>query len=190
VAAVGAGTADAARAHGWPVALVPARHDAAALAQAMAAAAPLRGARVLFPRAAAARDTLPAALRAAGAEVTEVTLYRTVADAPGAAALRAHLLRRDVAVVTLASGSAAHALVERVGVALAARTRLVSIGAVTAAAVRSLGLDVVAEASEASVAGIVAAVVAASRDLVAARTADAGAPRPLTSPAPSLEDRA
>lgn len=177
IAAVGTTTAAAARERGWRVDLVPERQDATTLARTMGAAGALHGARVLFPRALDAGEALPAALRAAGATVDEVTLYRTTSDPAGAAALRA-LLARESAIVTLASGSAARALADRVGVAAATRARLVTIGASTSAVAQSLGLSVAAEADEASVDGLVRAAMAAARDLE--REAGASAPAEQT----------
>ena len=98
--------------------------------------------RVLFAAAEGARTTLPEAL---GADV--VALYRTVELRPPA------LPTADLYV--LASGSAARALG-----AFGQSLPVVSIGPETSRAARAAGLDVVAEAAEHSLDGIVAAVAA------------------------------
>ena len=84
-AAVGPSTADALRAIGLAVDVVPERYVGEALADALADR--VRGQRVLLVRAAVARDVVPDALTAAGATVTVVDAYRTVvpADAVGRA---------------------------------------------------------------------------------------------------------
>jgi uroporphyrinogen-III synthase len=100
------------------------------------------GRRVLLPRAAEGREELAAALRSFGAEVDEVTVYRTVAR-PGplvAAAWRA--ARADAAVV--ASPSAALALVGALGAAPLQRLGwVVAIGSTTAMTLGALGVPAV-----------------------------------------------
>ncbi|MEO6445964.1 MAG: uroporphyrinogen-III synthase [Gemmatimonadaceae bacterium] len=151
VAAVGGATASALASLGIPVSVVPERGDAEQLAAALLATAPGAGARVLFPRAAAARDSLPAALRAAGLLVDDVIAYETLPCEAGAAELASALSRQEVAVVTLASGSAARAFGALVPADLHSRTRLVSIGATTSEIARSMGLRVVDEAESPNV---------------------------------------
>jgi uroporphyrinogen III methyltransferase/synthase len=98
--------------------------------------------RVLFAAAEGARTLLPEAL-----DADVVALYRTVELRPRA------LPAADLYV--LASGSAARALA-----ALGSALPVVSIGPETSRAARVAGLDVVAEAGEHSLEGIVAAVAA------------------------------
>ncbi len=160
LAAVGASTAAALRAVDLRVDLTPeARADAEHLAAVMLRAGCGPGTRVLFPRAAGARETLPARLREAGASVDDLVLYDVVQCREGADRLVAAIASHGVDVVTLASGSAANALVELVGPSLAARAALVTIGPTTSAAVRAHGLSVAAEAAEPSVEALAAAVV-------------------------------
>ena len=89
VAAIGPGTAAALREVGIVADVVAERFVAEGLLEALPA--DLRGARALVARAEEARDTLPEGLRAAGAEVDVVPLYRTLAAR--AAASRAHARR-------------------------------------------------------------------------------------------------
>ena len=90
ICAIGPATGARLEEHGLRVDLAPAEHRGEAVSAALRAGADLRGTRVLLPRADIARPALPDALRAAGADVTEVTAYRTIAvpDWPGAAARR------------------------------------------------------------------------------------------------------
>jgi len=78
-AVVGTATGDAAAAAGFTVELRPETANAEAL---VAALAPLirPGDRVLYPRSAMGRDTVPHGLRQAGAEVVAVAAYRTVPE--------------------------------------------------------------------------------------------------------------
>ena len=78
LAAIGRATAAALRERGLAADIVaPAEHTSGLLA-ALRDAGPLAGECVLLPRSFLADDTLPAALRAAGATVTPVTAYRNI----------------------------------------------------------------------------------------------------------------
>jgi len=159
IAAVGAATAEALRAAGLAVPVVPERHSAEGLLDALAAAGGVRGARVLYVAASGARDVLPRGLEQLGAAVTQMTAYRTVFDADGAAALRTLLARGAVDVATLAAPSAARALVAAAGEA-SRRLPVVTIGPVTTAAAREAGLRVAREAKVATAQGLAEAVAA------------------------------
>ena len=78
-AAVGPSTAEALRTLGLAVEVIPERYVGDALADALKDR--VRGQPVLLVRAAVARDVVPDALAAAGAEVTVVDAYRTVVPA-------------------------------------------------------------------------------------------------------------
>lgn len=138
IAAVGPGTAAAARDAGLVVTATPAVHTGAALAGAMG---PLAGRRVLLPASAIARPETAAALRAAGADVDVVAAYTTEPVTPEAAALRE--LGRGADAVTFTSPSTVSAF-ETVGgpaaQALLQGAVLACIGPTTAAAVRAIGL--------------------------------------------------
>ena len=87
IAAVGAGTAGALKAHSLVADLVPERAVAEGLLEAWPAPAAGQRRGVLLPRAAVARDVLPAGLAAAGWEVEIVEAYRTEPERPAPAAL-------------------------------------------------------------------------------------------------------
>jgi uroporphyrinogen III methyltransferase/synthase len=163
VAAVGPATADALLARGLAVDVVPERYAAEGLIDALRARSDVRGARVLFARADGARELLPAALREMGAEVEEVPVYRSVPDPEGSEAARAALRDGQVDLVTFTSGSTVRFFVDAVGVEAARRARIASIGPITSDAARSLGLTVDVEAAEATIPGLVRAVVDALR---------------------------
>src|SRR5438132_1460817 len=161
VAASGPATADALRAVGVQVELVPKGFVAESLVDALATRDALRGARILIPRAAAARDALPAGLRALGAEVDVIPVYETVREAGDGTALATELLAGKLDAVTFTSSSTVRQFVELVGRQAAGCGRFVTavIGPVTAATARELGLAVAVEADEYTVPGLVAALV-------------------------------
>lgn len=144
VAAVGPATAEAARAQlGLQGAIVPQEYVAESLAELLTAAA---GGRVFLPQADLARPILAERLRAAGAEVTAVTAYRTV-PGRGGVALPRLLQEGGVDAIVLASPSAARYLLTRLdeeggSAGQVERVRLACMGAVTAQAARGLGLRV------------------------------------------------
>ena len=154
VAVVGPGTAEALRAHGVKADVVPARAVGEALAEALAGRS---YGRALVAGAQDAREVVPDALRAAGAEVDVVALYRTVAE-PLSAAARAAALASDY--LTFASGSAVRFFHEAAGTLDG--PRLASIGPVTSAALRERGYEPDVEAADHTPAGLVAALVAAA----------------------------
>jgi uroporphyrinogen III methyltransferase/synthase len=151
---VGPSTAAAARSAGLAVQGTPeSRFDAEGLLERLAKALPPRGRRFLLPRAAEAREALPEGLRAAGARVDCVTVYRTLAAPADAAGLRERLRAGGLDALTFTSPSAAKhfaALLDAEAKAAARRCLLAAIGPVTAEALRNLGLapDCVAERAD------------------------------------------
>ncbi|MFM9127150.1 MAG: uroporphyrinogen-III synthase [Solirubrobacterales bacterium] len=115
--------------------------------------------RALVARAESARDVLPDALAARGAEVEILPLYRTVAE-PLSPEAREAALGADYATFT--SASSVRFFCEAAGTL--AGPRLVSIGPVTSEAIRELGFEPDVEA-----------VVHTPEGLVEALVADAGA---------------
>ena len=144
VAAVGPATAEAARAQlGLSGVIVPQDYVAESLAELVTS---LAGGHVLLPQADLARTVLADRLTAAGAEVTAVTAYRTVAGTGGVQLPRL-LEEGGVDAIVLASPSAARHLLTRLeeeggSAGQVERVRLACIGTVTAGAARQLGLRV------------------------------------------------
>jgi len=152
VAAIGPGTARALRSHGITADVVPPRSVAESLVEALARVPVTR---VLIPRAEEARDVLPDALTARGAEVVVLPLYRTVAerldDEDRAAALGA-------TYATFTSASSARFFHAAAGTL--AGPRLLSIGPATSAALRELGHEPDVEAEVHTPDGLVEAILA------------------------------
>ena len=146
ICAIGPATGARIERYGPSVDLAPAEHRGEGVSAALRATTDLRGTRVLLPRADIARPALPDALREAGADVTEVTAYRTIAvpDWPGAAA-RELLLRGAIDAVTFTSASAVRSAVQSLGaqraIDLLRTTVVAAIGPVTAQAARQLGVE-------------------------------------------------
>jgi uroporphyrinogen-III synthase len=155
-AAVGAATADALRDRGVEADFVPEAANGAALGETLPDP---HGARVLLVRASLGGTDLPAALRARGALVEELTVYETVeGPAESAAALVSAMYMPDLAAVVFASGSAVRGYIK-----LGGRTDIpaITIGPRTSTVARDLGFGLVVEATTPNVRDLVAAVTEA-----------------------------
>jgi uroporphyrinogen III methyltransferase/synthase len=168
VAAIGPGTARALAEHGVLADVVPERFVAESLVDALA---DVEVQRALIARASEARDVLPDALRARGAEVDVVALYETVAE-PLSERAREHAREADYVTFTSSStvrfflqalrGSDGEASADDAG-ALSPHTRVVSIGPVTSATLREHGIDPHVEAERYDIDGLVRALLADTR---------------------------
>ena len=155
VATIGPGTARALAEHGIDADVVPERFVAESLIEALAEVE-IEDKRVLVARAAEARDVLPDALRARGAEVDVVALYETVREEPSAETVEA---AQSADYVTFTSSSTVRNLTEALGDRFPASARIVSIGPVTSEAAREAGLEVHVEAERHDIDGLVAALL-------------------------------
>jgi uroporphyrinogen III methyltransferase/synthase len=161
VAAIGPGTARALREHGVIADIVPERFVAEGLIDALAEVAVSR---VLIARAAGARDVLPDALAARGAQVEVVSLYETLAE-PIDPALAPELARADYLTFTSSSTVRFFLASAQPG----ADTRIASIGPVTSATLREHGLTPHVEAGRHDIDGLLDAIVADRRSQTAGR---------------------
>lgn len=165
IAAVGSRTAERLRDHGLEATVVPSEFRAEALVDALTAHAPLAGARVLLPRSDIGRNAIADGLRAAGARVTGVVAYRTIAESPGDSSpdVLQMLADRELDAVTFTSGSAVRHFVQRYGpegVALLRNTVVAVIGPVTAEAAQGLNVPIHVQPATYTAADMVAALVA------------------------------
>jgi len=113
----------------------------------------MEGKRVLIARAESARDVLPEGLRQRGALVEVLPVYRTVLPEVGESV--------DIAGadwITFTSSSTVQNTVSLLGVEAVRGIRIASIGPVTSATVRSLGMEVAVEAVPYTVEGLVSAL--------------------------------
>jgi len=161
IAAVGPGTAREAEANGFRVDIVASEHTGHGLVRELGDR--IKGRNVLIPRGDLADDMVPDELRAAGARVTQVVVYRNIAPEKTDPAIAAQILRGDADAVIFASPSAFHNFSKILGGAdllrLSARTQFAAIGPTTAGALRDAGIRVEIEAPEASPAGLADALL-------------------------------
>jgi uroporphyrinogen-III synthase len=160
-AAVGPSTADGLKELGLRADLVPEQYVGEALASELVIRVGTQ--RVLLVLATGARSIIPDALRKAGATVTIAHAYRTVVPADAAARAKAIFGARPLpdAVVFTSGSTVIHLLnvLSEAELALPDAVACISIGPVTSAALRDVGLAVAAEAATASLEGLVAACV-------------------------------
>lgn len=117
-------------------------------------AAGVEGRRILLPRAAVARDVVPDGLRALGAEVEVVDVYRNVLPrVPG-------VWPEGVDWVTFTSASMVKNLLALVDRAKLGGVKTASIGPQTSEALRKHGLPVTVEAAESTMEGLFTAMEA------------------------------
>ena len=147
--AIGPSTAERVARFGLRVDVTPEEANSDAITDALVAAGtgPLKGARILLPRADIAREVLADQLREAGAEVSEVTAYRTVlgeTERDGDQDIYRMLLEGKIDAITFTSASTVKNFAKIFGEEQAAdllRTTVVaSIGPVTAEAAQQLGI--------------------------------------------------
>jgi uroporphyrinogen-III synthase len=160
VAAVGPATAAAAEEVGIRVDYVAKSHTAESLVRELGES--VKGRKVLVPRSDRGDERLAAALREAGAELTEVVAYRTAVPQKFDAQLLALLQRAEVDAIVFASPSAYHNLKGVIGpgemAELSSRVDFAAIGPTTARALRDSGARVAIEANESSAAGLADAI--------------------------------
>jgi uroporphyrinogen-III synthase len=161
VAAVGVATAEAARKEGLAVKFVASRNAGEGLAHELRDQ--VLGKKILLPRSDLAAPDLPTALSRAGAQVTPVTAYRTVAAPASATEARGKFRQGGADVVSFASPSAFHSFVDSVGAdflrQLSGRMVLAAIGPVTARAIQQAGFVAGIIAEDSTVDGLVAAII-------------------------------
>jgi len=147
IAAIGAATERALHMRGLRADLVPSEAIGEALGTALAVH--VSGSRVLLPRAEGARDALPSALRAAGADVEELTLYLAAPPADPPAEVLAAVQGGQFDVAMFTSSSTVTNLAAMLGGDLSTLGNAViaCIGPIVAGTAREHGLrvDVVAE---------------------------------------------
>jgi uroporphyrinogen III methyltransferase / synthase len=151
IAAVGPGTAAALRAGGIEPDIVPERSNAEGLVDALEG---LEVRHALIARAEEGREVLPGALRARGAVVDVLALYRTIAE-PLTEEERAAAQGADL--VVFASSSAVKAYAQAAGDLRG--PRIASIGPATSETIRELGGEVSIEAAQHTPDGLIGAIL-------------------------------
>jgi len=167
IACIGPKTAEALTRRGIRVQDLPERFVAEGLVE-LFASQDLKGKRVVIPRAAEARETLPRALREQGAQVDVCPVYATVQEDTEVDRLVELIEAGRVDWVTFASGGTVSRFVALLGIEnvprLLAEVSTAAIGPVTARALEDLGLSADVVADESTIDGLVRAVVEHVRD--------------------------
>ena len=162
LAAIGPKTAEALREYHLTADLVPLRFQSEDLAAALKEK--IRpGQRVLLARADRGRDLLRAEL-ASVCDVEQVAVYSQVDAIDSTSRVLDNLRRGEIDYITLTSSNVARSLIDQLDVPCRARLEsgavgLISISPVTSGDIRRLGFPVAAEATEATAAGIVQALI-------------------------------
>jgi uroporphyrinogen-III synthase len=161
LAAIGPATKKAIQRLGLKVHVMPKEYVAEAVVQSLRRR--IRGKRVLLARAKVARDVIPRELRKLGAEVNVVEAYETVV--PKKSQKRLRRLMKDSKqrphVVTFTSSSTVRNFVALLGKGSTRSVkgiRMASIGPVTSATLRELGLRADIKATEFTIPGLVDAI--------------------------------
>jgi uroporphyrinogen III methyltransferase/synthase len=157
ICAIGPATRAAVEALHLKVDLMGKEYVAESLLEAFAAY-DLAGKRVLLPRAAVARDVIPAELARRGAQVDVVEAYRTAAPEGGAG------FPAGAAAITFTSSSTVQNFVSMFGAEALRGVKAVSIGPVTTRTACGLGIEVAAEAQPFTIDGLVEALLRIMRN--------------------------
>lgn len=161
IAATGAATARYLEKYGLSPQVVPDEYIAEALAQALIERG-VKGLRVLLPRAEEARAVLPDALRAAGADVTIVPVYRAVMPEQSNVLLEAAAAEKPDLITFASSKTAKHfsELLHETGHISWFHVPAAAIGPVTRDTAEELGFHVVAMPQEHTISALVDAIEA------------------------------
>ncbi|MCC7418032.1 MAG: uroporphyrinogen-III C-methyltransferase [Acidobacteria bacterium] len=164
--AVGPTTAERLSRHGVKIDLQPLEYRSESIVPALVKSGDLNGRRVLLPRADIARELLVDELRRAGADVTEVTAYRTVIaemEREGEPDIYRMLLEKRIDVVTFTSASTVRNFTKVFGAEQAAdllrTTAVASIGPVTAEAAEHYGIATTIMPKDYTIPALVGAIV-------------------------------
>ena len=161
VAAIGQTTAKKLREYGIVADIVPQEFRAEGILEALKGKLPPH-AKILLPRAAAAREILPEKLREQGAEVDVVPVYQTVTAETSPeeiAELTQELEDGDIDYVTFTSSSTVHNLIKLLGSTVPlANVKKACIGPVTAETLKKYGLTPDIEAETYTIEGLVEAI--------------------------------
>jgi uroporphyrinogen III methyltransferase/synthase len=141
IGAIGPKTGAQLQALGFQVNALPEEYRAEALADAIG---PVKGLRILLARALEAREILPKTLKARGARVDVVTVYRTLKSRRLPAPLKKRLTGGEIDAVTFTSSSTVDGFMRHLTTGERRRvfkqTQAAAIGPITAATLRRYGV--------------------------------------------------
>ncbi len=159
IAAIGPATAAKVREYHLSVELQPEEFVAEAVVKAFQKEGSVENQRILLARAQEARDVLPDELTKLGAIVDVVPVYCTVPDTEDRSGAIARFREEGADMVTFTSSSTAENFMA-LKLPLPAGMKTASIGPITSATMRKLGLKVDVEASRYDIPGLVDAIEA------------------------------
>lgn len=163
ICCIGPRTAEALADYGLRADVIPEQFQAEGILDALAGRH-MRGAKVLIPRALVARELLPEQLRAQGAEVDVVPVYRTIRPAVATDRLVEQLKAGEIAVISFTSSSTVRNFVELFAtrdelLRLVGSTTVACIGPITADTAREAGLAVHVMAAQNTIPALAEAIV-------------------------------
>ncbi|MDH3998879.1 MAG: uroporphyrinogen-III synthase [Desulfuromonadales bacterium] len=157
---VGPKTAQALAAYGFSADLVPKDFRAEGVVALLAGQ--VAGKRLLYPKAALARDLIPGALTAAGAEVADPIAYASVAPQAAAEQLT-QALHQGLDLLTFTASSTVRNfvnLLDASSLSLSRQIPLASIGPLTTRTAQDLGFNVVVEPQDSTLDAMIEAIKA------------------------------
>jgi uroporphyrinogen III methyltransferase / synthase len=156
--AVGEKTKRALESSGFQVVASPSHSSAQELAKILQSHQ-IHGAKILFPKSQIARDELPEQLRAMGAEVDEVVVYKTIIpESKNSNHVHELMQKNKIDIITFFSPSSAINFVEMFGYEFPSVVVAVCIGPTTAETLIQLGLIKIVVAKQATIEGVVEAI--------------------------------
>ncbi|MHA1539462.1 MAG: uroporphyrinogen-III C-methyltransferase [Alphaproteobacteria bacterium] len=169
VAVVGSETAEALFSYGVRADIMPDQFSSAPLSEALLDSfdGDLKGKEILLLRTSAGRPGLPKALKKLKAHITDIAVYKTILNTVPEAEMPDSLLQGEVDTILFTAPSTVQSFYQSTEFFLpkltqgAQRPSFVSIGPVTSAAMRDLGLPVDQEADPHSVKGLVSLLIQA-----------------------------
>jgi uroporphyrinogen III methyltransferase/synthase len=161
IAAIGPATAEKVRSYRFEVDLQPEKYVAEEIVKAFQAETTVENLKILLARAENAREVLATELTRLGAIVDEAIAYRTVPETEDVAGGIARFREEGADWITFTSSSTAENFAA-LKLPLPERLKTASIGPITSATMRQLGLDVDVEAKVHDIPGLVAAILKAA----------------------------
>jgi len=160
IVAIGPATQAALEKRGIHIGYMPEEYRAEKIVEGLAKRV-VSGQRVLLARAEEARNILPESLKAMGVEVWDVPVYKTVTGGANREELQHMLRAKEIHAVTFTSSSTVRNFVTLLDgdLSLLEGVLLYSIGPITSATARELGLQIFKEAAEYTISGLVEALL-------------------------------
>ena len=161
VCAIGPATAGRLKSNGLIADLIPPRFRAESIVETLEQNEKLEGNNILLPRADIAPPDLSLSLRNSGANVHEITAYRTVIDEAPLDEVVNALEQNSIDWITFTSSSTVRNFLERIDKKLLSGKsfRIAGIGPVTSDTIRQAGLEVHVQPEQHTIPALIAAII-------------------------------